>query len=216
MPSITALMLLSAAGLAAAQTTIMDMFLPGFEGDNLEASVVTAMTKPPSIEYFVQCRKGTDANDCGLGPGVSVTMGPGSYAVGLNEPPAFTMSVNCQIEHQTAVCIRMAAGSEANDPGTETETMTDVNTADFFFPVAVTAGLEKLAAFTTGGSSAAQPTQAAASSSSVPGSASAAASPSSGGAAPTSSSTGGAALPQITQHAVLAGVAALVGGAMIL
>lgn len=88
MSSITTLMVFSAAGLAAAQTTVMNMFLPGFEGKNLQASVVTAMTKPPSIEYFVECSKGTDANDCGLGPGVSVTMAPGSYALGLNEPPA--------------------------------------------------------------------------------------------------------------------------------
>ena len=110
----------------------------------------------------------------------------------------------------------MADGPEANDPGTSTETITDIDTADLFMAVTITAGLEKLAAFTTGGSSAAQPTQAAASSSSDPRGASAAASLSSGVSAPTSSSTGGAALPQITQHAVLAGVAALVGGAMVI
>lgn len=91
MSSITALMLLSAAGLATAQTTVLNMFLPGFEGQDLQASVVTAMTKPPSIEYFVQCSKGAD--DCGLGPGVSVTMAPGSYALGLNEPPALYVEI---------------------------------------------------------------------------------------------------------------------------
>ncbi|KAK8055724.1 hypothetical protein PG993_000951 [Apiospora rasikravindrae] len=220
MSSITKLMLLSAAGLAAAQTTVMDLFLPGNEGDSFQASVVSAMTKPPKIEYFVTCAP--NAEDCGLGPGATVIMAPGSYAFGLNEPPAFTMSVNCEVEHYTGVCTHLVAGSEANDPGTETETMTDFKSEDFFMPVTVTGGLEKLAGFTAGSAaSASQPLQtAAASSLSSAGAgaaaASAAASPSSGGAAPTSSSTGGAALPLITQHAVLAGVAALVGGAMAL
>ncbi|KAK8019976.1 hypothetical protein PG990_005114 [Apiospora arundinis] len=219
MPSITAIMLLSAASLAAAQTTVMDMFLPGFEGKNLQASVVTAMTKPPSIQYFVQCAPGTDANDCGLGPGVTVDMAPGSYALAIDEMPSFTMSVACQVDHGTAVCTDMAAGPEANDPGTTTVTMTDFSAEEFFMPVTVTAGMEKLAAFTSGSSAtASKPTQeAASSSSSVTRAPSAAASPSSGGAAPTSTtSAGGAAMPQITQHAVLAGVAALVGGAMVL
>ncbi|KAK8050118.1 hypothetical protein PG994_011848 [Apiospora phragmitis] len=216
MSSITALVLFSAAGLAAAQTTGMNLFLPGVEGDNFQASVISAMTKPPMIEYFVKCAP--NADDCGLGPGASVTMAPGSYAFGLNEGSAFTMSVNCEVEQDTAVCTHMAAGPEANEPGTATETMTDFNTDEFFQAVTITAGLEKLAA-ATGGSAASQPTQTVASSSSPSpssGAASAAASPSSGGAAPTSSSTGGAALPQITQHAVLAGVAALMGGAMAL
>ncbi|KAK7940725.1 uncharacterized protein PG986_013112 [Apiospora aurea] len=218
MSSIKALMLLSAAGLATAQTTVMDMFLPGSEGENFEASVVSAMTKPPKIEYFVTCAP--NAEECGLGPGATVIMAPGSYAFGLNEPPAFTMSVNCEVEHSTGVCTKMVGGSEANDPGTETETMTDFKSEDFFMPVTVTGGLEKLAAFTDG-SAAFQPAPTAAASSPSSGSgssgaASAAASPSSGGAAPTSSSTGEATLPQITQHAVLAGVAALVGGAMAL
>ncbi|KAK8088512.1 hypothetical protein PG997_003473 [Apiospora hydei] len=210
MPSIKALMLLSTAGLATAQTTFMNMFLPGSEGENFHASVV---------EYFVTCAP--NAEECGLGPGATVIMAPGSYAFGLNEPPAFTMSVNCEVEHYTGVCTKMVGGSEANDPGTKTETMTDFKSEDFFMPVTITGGLEKLAAFTDG-SAASQPAQTAAASSSSgsgsgsSGAASAAASPSSGGAAPTSSSTGAAALPQITQHAVLAGVAALVGGAMAL
>ncbi|KAK7950869.1 GPI anchored cell wall protein [Apiospora aurea] len=162
MSSIKALMLLSAAGLATAQTTVMDMFLPGSEGENFEASVVSAMTKPPKIEYFVTFAP--NAEECGLGPGATVIMAPGSYAFGLNEPPAFTMSVNCEVEHSTGVCTKMVGGSEANDPGTETETMTDFKSEDFFMPVTVTGGLEKLAAFTDG-SAACQPAPTAAASS---------------------------------------------------
>ena len=86
MSPITTLVLLSAAGLAAAQTTVLDMFLPGVEGNNLQASVIAATSRPPSAQYFVQCAPGSD--ECGLGPGVTVSMAPGSYAFGLNEPPA--------------------------------------------------------------------------------------------------------------------------------
>lgn len=138
----------------------------------------------------------------------------------LINPRLSTMSIRCEAEHQTAICTSMGAGSEANDPGTVTETMTDFSSEDLFKAVTVTAGLEKLTGGSSGGA-VTQPTQAASSSSgsssSGNGAASAAASPSSGGAAPTSTtSVGGAAVPQITQRAVLAGVAALVGGAMAL
>lgn len=86
MPSVTTLYLLSAAGLAAAQTTVLNMFVPGVDGNNLQASVIAATSRPPSAKYFVQCAPGSD--ECGLGPGVTVSMAPGTYAFELNESPA--------------------------------------------------------------------------------------------------------------------------------
>lgn len=76
-------------GMAVAQTSsIMSLFLPQdiFDSQPLVGSVVAAA--PTRIEYFVTCPEGEDSNDCGLGSGVSVTMQPGTYALGLNEPPA--------------------------------------------------------------------------------------------------------------------------------
>ena len=55
------------------------------------------------------------------------------------------MSERCEIEHQTAACTKMVDGEEANDPGTASETMTDVTTADYFQYVTITAGFEALA-----------------------------------------------------------------------
>lgn len=85
------------AGVAAAQTTsVMSLFLPtyAFDPQPLVGSIVTAA--PTRIEYFVECAPDADANDCGVGPGISVTMQPGTYALGMTEdgflyvpPPAY-------------------------------------------------------------------------------------------------------------------------------
>lgn len=114
------------------------------------------------------------------------------------------MSARCVIEQQTAVCTTSVLGSEANDPGVETQTLTDITTADFFMPVTVTAGLDKLAAATATGAVATAPTSTGAGTG-------ASASASSDA---TSVSTGGA--PYATRNAVMAGVAAIVGGAIVM
>ncbi|KAK7756028.1 hypothetical protein SLS62_001971 [Diatrype stigma] len=213
-------------GMAVAQTsTIMDLFLPKdiFDGQSFVGSVVAAA--PTRIEYFVTCPEGEDSDDCGLGPGVSVTMQPGTYALGLNMPPSFTMSERCEIDQETAICTASILGSEANDPGVETTTMTDVTTEDFFMPVTITAGLEKLAAATAtataaGGSTATPAQSASDGGSSVTSPPTAASQTGSGASTGAASSTGsvstGAAAPCITRDAVLAGVVALVGGALAL
>ncbi|RYO94312.1 hypothetical protein DL766_005148 [Monosporascus sp. MC13-8B] len=202
-------------GMTAAQSSVVSsLFLPGFDSQSLVASIVTA--GPKMMEFFVECAPGVDANDCGAGPGVSVTMQPGTYELGINDPPAFTMSERCVIEQQKAVCTMSALGSEANDPGVETTTMEDITTADFFMPVTITAGFDVLAAATatdaesTGGSTA-TPAQSADDSPVTPGPVG---TETSASTQETSVSTGVA--PRITRDAIVGGAAALVGAAFAL
>ena len=63
----------------------MSLFLPSYDFDAtvpFAASVITAA--PTSAEFYVTC--GPEAEDCGLGPGATVTMQPGTYGFGIKYP----------------------------------------------------------------------------------------------------------------------------------
>lgn len=81
--------LLIASAFAAttlAQTTVTSLYLYGFEGNDLVASVVSAA--PEATAYFINCAEGTDSNDCGFGQGVTFTEGPSTLAIHYTEDGA--------------------------------------------------------------------------------------------------------------------------------
>jgi len=150
-------------------------------------------------------------DDCPYGPGVTVTLGPSvaatatsAYDITFVEAAQITLSLHCGVNNaaSTAVCTQLAAGAQANSPGTS------IYTADIFglgesrtasvpaeyddltyFPLTITAGMEKLGA--AGGAVAAStsstiPTSTAKASSSSP------ASPSSTASMTSASATSGA------------------------
>lgn len=80
--SFTAVCALAATALAQT-TSVTSLFLYGFEGDNIVASVIAAA--PTATEYFLTCAVGTDASDCGLGNGVTFAEGPSTAAYHLTE-----------------------------------------------------------------------------------------------------------------------------------
>lgn len=84
--SLIAIYALTACALAQSTTSVTSMFLYGFEGDNIVASVISAA--PQSTEYFITCAPGTDSSDCGFGPGVTFTEGPSTLAIHLTESGA--------------------------------------------------------------------------------------------------------------------------------
>lgn len=77
---------LAASALAQSSTSVTSLFLYGFEGDNLVASVVAVA--PQATTYFVTCAPGTDGSDCGFGPGVSFTEGPSTLGLHVTESGA--------------------------------------------------------------------------------------------------------------------------------
>jgi hypothetical protein len=50
-----------AAGAMAQSTSVTSMFIYGFEGKNIVASVISAA--PEATSFFVNCAPGTDSND---------------------------------------------------------------------------------------------------------------------------------------------------------
>lgn len=70
----------------AQSTSVTSMFLYGQEGENFQASVMSV--SPGATTYFVNCAKGTDSDDCGLGTGVTVVEGPSTLAEHATESGA--------------------------------------------------------------------------------------------------------------------------------
>ncbi|KAH6644868.1 hypothetical protein C7974DRAFT_29276 [Boeremia exigua] len=154
--------LASLLGLAAAQSSVLSIPFFIFDPQAIEASIVSA--NPSATTMALACPTGTDSNDCGLFPQMTLIYGPSTYHLdmGVGDAAAFTGSADCALG-ATVTCTEFATGSEANFPGRSTETYapSDILT----LPVTVTGGAEKL------GSAQASATESASASSSTGGSA---------------------------------------------
>ncbi|KAJ4355464.1 uncharacterized protein N0V89_003480 [Didymosphaeria variabile] len=128
--------------LALAQTTTIKLPFIGYDDMTIHASVVSA--KPSQTVFALACPTGTDGSECGLFPQQLLTYGPSIYVMDMSEPgdEDFSMTQDCSIGVATATCKESASGSEANFPGSSTETYEDITR----LPVTITAGAEKLAA----------------------------------------------------------------------
>ncbi|KAJ4424028.1 hypothetical protein N0V82_001275 [Gnomoniopsis sp. IMI 355080] len=214
--SLLSMSALMGSGLAQS-TSVTSLLLYGFEGDNIVASVMSAA--PSATAYFVTCGPGTDASDCGFGPGVTFTEGPSTLGIHFTESGAITMDVECAIASQTADCTQTIAGSEANEPGTTSAIVSDIS--ESLATVTITAGLELLSgassATTTGSSSASGMTTEATTGASVTGTAATkTGSSSTASGTATDSATATNAAQQMGQNVVAAGLVGLVGMVLML
>ncbi|KAJ4983455.1 hypothetical protein SVAN01_11063 [Stagonosporopsis vannaccii] len=128
-------------GAAAAQSTTLSLPFYVVDTQSIDASVVSA--NPSATTMALACPPGTDSNNCGLFPEMTLVYGPSTYHLdmGVGDANAFTGTADCA-RGATVTCTEFAAGSEANFPGSSTVTYegTDIVT----IPVTVTAGAEKL------------------------------------------------------------------------
>lgn len=139
---------------AAQSTSTINAFLLNTDPQQLVASVITA--NPTSTQYLLTCPSSVDANDCGYRPGVTIGQKSGSiWGASLTAPQeSFTMSYECTvytsgaIRSRSAVCTESYGGAAANDPGVVTTTLSGTELQ--FWPVTITAGLDKLSASATG------------------------------------------------------------------
>ncbi|KAL2287020.1 hypothetical protein FJTKL_06045 [Diaporthe vaccinii] len=213
------------AGAMAQSTSVTSMFLYGYEGENIVASVISAA--PDATSYYVNCAPGTDGSDCGFGPGVTFVDGGSSVGLHVTDGDAFTMDAECRITSDSADCTQTVAGPEANSPGIMISAFSGIS--DTFLPVTITAGLEKITAAETAtatGSSAtsgtAEPSGSAASGPSKTGisaSSSATGTGASGSAATSTASNStesNGAVAGAGQNLVLAGLSGVVGLVMAL
>jgi hypothetical protein len=134
----TSLLISILAGLAIAQTTTLTIDFYGYDSTNFVAAVVSA--QPSATVLSLGCPQ---SSECGLFPYQTLTYGPSTYKMDMSVPgEGFTMTQDCKTTSGTAVCVESASGSEANFPGSSTETY-DVAT-DGGVTVTVTEGAEKL------------------------------------------------------------------------
>ena len=135
------LVIASLLGLATAQSTTLSLPFYGFDTQAIVASVVSA--NPSATTMALACPSGTDSNDCGLFPYMTLVYGPSTYHLdmGVGDAQAATATADCN-RGATVTCTESAGGSEANFPGSSTTTYegTDVAT----LPVTVTSGVDKL------------------------------------------------------------------------
>lgn len=71
------------ASTMAQSTSVTSLFLYGAEGDSIVASVMSVA--PGATTYFVTCPVGTDASDCGFGPGMTYVEGPSTLEIHATE-----------------------------------------------------------------------------------------------------------------------------------
>ncbi|KAB8235624.1 hypothetical protein BDV23DRAFT_166542 [Aspergillus alliaceus] len=139
------LMGLAMAGLISANSSVTSMFLLGLDPSSLEASIVG--NDATATTYSITCAPSPtttasndeDEYDCGLGPGLTLTDMSPTTIWELNEKPNFSYTVNCSLAGTTsAVCTAIAAGPDANFPGTTIGTVQQSEMV--YVPVTITAG----------------------------------------------------------------------------
>ncbi|PWY89695.1 hypothetical protein BO94DRAFT_490860 [Aspergillus sclerotioniger CBS 115572] len=128
---------LAAAGLVSAKTTVTSMFFYDTDAQSLDASIMG--NDATATTYSVNCPPGTDSDDCGMGPGMTVIAGPQTTMFMDIPDEDFYYTVICSLDGTTyAVCSEMASGAGANFPGT---TITTLDEGDLgLMPVTITAG----------------------------------------------------------------------------
>jgi hypothetical protein len=144
--------LVSLISLAAAQnaplsdSTTVSVPWIGLESDSpsvftdIYASVVTA--NPTATTLALACA--TASINCGLFPAETLVFGPSTYNLDMGDPSPesdFTATMDCVVA-KSAVCKESASGTEANFPGSSTETYDAESVGTF--GLIITAGADKL------------------------------------------------------------------------
>ncbi|KND93090.1 hypothetical protein TOPH_02286 [Tolypocladium ophioglossoides CBS 100239] len=219
---------LAGAALAAGSTTTVSLLLPLMDPQKIVGSVVKADSTITTFAFA--CAPDTPAESCGLPGSQTLAQGPSTWIMTLalngKDSGAYTQDVNCKLDAAKDVATCHASVSQ-QDPssGTFQSEASSVLTgySSLLLPVTITAGVDKLTA-TPGATARGTNTNAAPTASTQAAGSGTGSSPTSTqtgtnkGTLPasTSTSSGNAAGPMVTQKAVLAGVAAVVGGAMML
>ncbi|KAH6867964.1 hypothetical protein BKA58DRAFT_386062 [Alternaria rosae] len=106
---------------------------------NMYGSIVTA--NPTATTLALAC---ATPSDCGLFPAETLVFGPSTWNLNMGDPSPesdFTATMDCVIA-KSAVCKETAGGTEANFPGSSTETYDAESVGTF--ELLITAGVEKL------------------------------------------------------------------------
>ncbi|KAL3437022.1 hypothetical protein BDV09DRAFT_163515 [Aspergillus tetrazonus] len=130
---LSSLLLPALASLAIAESTVTSMFIFGADRQPLAASIMG--NDASATTYSINCPPGTDSNDCGMGPGMTVIAADETTTYIMNDGDNFNFTAECSVGKSIADCTASAGGPDANFPGVETATE-EVS----YIPVTVTAG----------------------------------------------------------------------------
>ncbi|KAJ0114518.1 hypothetical protein J7T55_004761 [Diaporthe amygdali] len=178
---------------SSASSSVVDIILPMLESQTIMGSVMGA--DATATTFFLTCPTDAPSLQCGLGKGMEVVEGSEVLEVHMTQANVVTADISCSIASNTASCTSSIASIDltisntatAYSMVTTTGTGTMADISSHTMPVTITAGLEKLTT-TTAATATSQP----------------------------SSSVVTAGMPRMTQNAVLAGAAMMLGGAMVL
>ncbi|KAF2114263.1 hypothetical protein BDV96DRAFT_577859 [Lophiotrema nucula] len=138
-----------ASGVAMAQNQTIPFYFPGADAPaaGFVASVVSANPSTTALE--ITCPTGTDASECGLGPGLAYSIVSTTiYEASMSVQDEVEMTLSCVSATSQMSCYISVGGSSANDPGETSAVLTGTDAA--FLTATITAGAQKLSA--TGGS----------------------------------------------------------------
>ncbi|KAL4742683.1 hypothetical protein BDV11DRAFT_6768 [Aspergillus similis] len=121
------------ASLAIAESTVTSMYIFGADRQPLAASIMG--NDASATTYSINCPPGTDSNDCGMGPGMTVIAADETTTYMMDDGDNFQFTAECSVGKSIATCTTSAGGPDANFPGVETTTE-EVS----YMPVTVTAG----------------------------------------------------------------------------
>jgi len=128
LPAFALLSLTYAQSSPAPSATVTDMLLVPDNGPNNDttsafnvgASVIAA--NPTATTYRVDCVATTTACEWAHEGGFVTKVAPNVWGGSIDSMPAFYYAWNCTLGVSEMVCAESAAGSDANFPGSSTET----------------------------------------------------------------------------------------------
>ncbi|KAJ6444421.1 Mitogen-activated protein kinase HOG1 [Purpureocillium lavendulum] len=224
--SLALLAALAGAAVAADSTTTVPVLLPWFDKQEFVGSIVDADSKITTIA--IACAPNVAPDECGYPGTFTVQQGASTWSLSLGLSASFetdvaaaTQDASCKLDpdNDVASCVASVTQNVSNSEmrTTTSEVLTGYKT--YMIPVTVTAGVDKLSAAPGASETGSQatPTATGANTLSTAASATSSGSKTGSNASATSSPTStNAAGPMVTQNAVLAGVAAVVGGALMM
>ncbi|RDL40485.1 uncharacterized protein BP5553_00464 [Venustampulla echinocandica] len=141
-PTTISVLGLAMAGLSLAQTSTVNLYMPGFDANSFVASV--AGSDKAATTYAITCAPTVSLRDCGMRSAILLTEGPAtakftmSAEVDEKGELAFTGYIDCSLAGTTsAVCVESFGGKDANFPGISTETYSGTDV--LYQPVLITA-----------------------------------------------------------------------------
>ncbi|KAK1148171.1 hypothetical protein N8T08_010815 [Aspergillus melleus] len=129
---------LALVGLVAAKDPVSSMFVYGADEQPLVASIIGNDATVTS--YNINCRPGTDKDDCGMGAGMTLLAEDSTTTYMMDDPTGGTFfAIICSVDEKksTAVCRATVSSASGSSSGLHTSTTT---TSFSRLPVTITGG----------------------------------------------------------------------------